>query len=135
MTLEDLIPGLLRDACALPFVAGIGVGLVLRSAVGALLPAPVRAAQPPPAAPQAAATSGALAHAPFARACRAPPAPSQAGPQLDANSAAGVAQPARVPFPREELKMVLCVNQSLGMGKGKIGARRVVGGGRAGACR
>ncbi|KAI8472026.1 MAG: peptidyl-tRNA hydrolase-like protein 2, mitochondrial precursor (Bcl-2 inhibitor of transcription 1) [Monoraphidium minutum] len=28
-----------------------------------------------------------------------------------------------VPRPREELKMVLCVNNSLGMGKGKIGAQ------------
>jgi hypothetical protein len=36
--------------------------------------------------------------------------------------AAGVARPPTLPVPREELKMVLCVNHSLGMGKGKIGA-------------
>jgi hypothetical protein len=36
--------------------------------------------------------------------------------------AAGVARPIPLPVPREELKMVLCVNHSLGMGKGKIGA-------------
>jgi hypothetical protein len=36
--------------------------------------------------------------------------------------AAGVARPPSLPVPREELKMVLCVNHSLGMGKGKIGA-------------
>jgi hypothetical protein len=33
-----------------------------------------------------------------------------------------VARPPTLPVPREELKMVLCVNHSLGMGKGKIGA-------------
>jgi hypothetical protein len=58
----------------------------------------------------------------------APPAPPRrpaqaAGPQLDAHlAAASGAHPPDVPFPREELKMVLCVNHSLGMGKGKIGA-------------
>ncbi|WIA10058.1 hypothetical protein OEZ85_010268 [Tetradesmus obliquus] len=37
--------------------------------------------------------------------------------------AVGVARPPTIPVPREELKMVLCVNHSLGMGKGKIGAQ------------
>lgn len=32
-----------------------------------------------------------------------------------------VAEPAAAARPREECKMVLCVNTSLGMGKGKIG--------------
>jgi peptidyl-tRNA hydrolase len=51
--------------------------------------------------------------------------PSPAAKKRSASATVARRPKPQLPAPREELKMVLCVNQSLGMGKGKIGAHKV----------
>jgi hypothetical protein len=94
MPLEDLLP-----AGALPFAAGLAAGVVLRSMLST------------------SRWSGDASAAPAATAAAAGNDDSSGNASTSGN------QPKAVPFPNVELKMVLVVNTSLGMGKGKLGAQ------------
>lgn len=94
-----VIPGIVK------FLGGIAVGWVLRSFSGGS------------GGSKAAAASGG--------------GKSKAKPKAKRGVPVGTAAAQRpkllVPRPAEELKMVLCVNNALGMGKGKIGEPRAAG--------
>lgn len=94
MPLEDLLP-----AGALPFAAGLAAGVVLRSMLST------------------SRWSGDVSAAPAAAAAAAE------NDDSSRNASTSGKQPKAMPFPKEELKMVLVVNTSLGMGKGKLGAQ------------